>query len=233
MSQVHRPAFVFFHVGSDTSLPTMLTKTIKLTNPSAEVIQCSDETTPLVEGVDHVQRGEYDPNRLMIGRLRAFSSLGLTRPALYLDTDMLVIKPIQINEILQGKHASFCARSFNFYGPFIGSQRGLDFSEYAGQPLGEVYPYVACSTITQDWTVWGELAKTLEGLHPKFKQWYGDQEAMKTWAKKNPVQFKTHTERELGCLPEEKEHLPGASILHFKGVARKPLMLKLFQRLCG
>ena len=223
-----KPKFVFFHVGPDLSMPSMLAQTIRLTNPRAEIIHCTDRVTPAIEGVDWVHRDELDTSRLMTARLQVFSSLGLSEPALYLDTDMLVIKPIDVLGLLEDKRVSFCARSFNFYGPFIGSQRGLDFNEYAGQPLGEVYPYVACSTATQDHTVWGELVLSLQSLDPKFAVWYGDQEAMKVWARTHPNQMKTHPESRFGCLPEEKTHLKEASVLHFKGAARKALMHRVF-----
>ncbi len=220
--------FVFFHIGTDISMPAMLVETIRLTNADAEIIQCSDENSPAVPGVSRVDRGEYNPNQLMIGRLEAFSQLALGTPALYLDTDMLVIRPINVRALLNQLRVSFCHRSFNFYGPFIGAQRGLDFSEYAGKPLGEVYPYVACATATIDHTVWGELAQTLDRLDPKFKIWYGDQEAMKVWAAENPGAFSTHPEEVFGCLPEEKTHLKLAHILHFKGAHRKPLMERVY-----
>lgn len=223
--------FVFFHIGTDISMPTMLVETIRLTNADSEIIQCSDENSPEVSGVSRVDRGEYDPNQLMIGRLKAFSQLGLTSPALYVDTDMLVIRPIDVSALLNQHRVSFCHRSFNFYGPFIGTQRGLDFSEYAGKPLGEVYPYVACATATKDQTVWGELAQILESLDPKFKIWYGDQEAMKVWATENPGAFSTHPERDYGCLPEEKQHINLAHILHFKGAHRKAAMANVFRHL--
>jgi hypothetical protein len=223
--------FVFFHIGSDISMPTMLVETIRLTNADTEIIQCSDAHSPAVHGVSRVDRGEYDPKHLMIGRLKAFAQLALTSPALYLDTDMLVVRPIDVSALLNQHRVSFCHRSFNFYGPFIGTQRGLDFSEYAGKPLGEVYPYVACATSTIDHTVWGELVQTLERLDPKFKIWYGDQEAMKVWASENSGAFSTHPEEVFGCLPEEKTHLKLARVLHFKGVHRKPLMEKVYAAL--
>ena len=209
-------------------MPTMLTQSIRLTNNEATVVQCTDMATPAVKGVDFLHREDLDATRLMTSRLQAFDSLELHEPAIYLDTDMLVIKPIDIPSLLEDKRASFCARSFNFFGSFIGSQRGLDFSEYAGQPLGQVYPYVACSTVTKDHSIWTELVETLKTLESKFAVWYGDQEAMKVWAQLNQNQFKTHPESMFGCLPEERNHLNEACVLHFKGAMRKELMHKFF-----
>ena len=225
--------FVFFHIGDDISIPRMLVQTIRITNYNAQIIQCSDKFSPPIPGVDILHRDNLDPSYLMLSRLRAFCSLGLSGPAVYVDTDMLVMRPIDILDILKDKRASFCTRSFNLEGKFVGQQRGLDFSEYGGNDLGEVFPYVACTTVTRDFTVWCELIEILRGLSDKFSIWYGDQEAMKLWANLNYTELKTHPEYELGCLPEEKEYLSGAKILHFKGAQRKPYMLKYFQKITG
>lgn len=223
--------FVFFHVGQDVRLPTMLTHSIRKTNRNAQIIQCSDRETQKVDGVDAIHRDNVNPSSLMTARLQGFSNLRLVEPAIYLDTDMLVLKAIRVRELLCGRRVSFCARSFNTSGAFIGNQRGIDFTEYEGRPLGEVYPYVACSTVTESYTVWEELLAVLIRLDPKYAIWYGDQEAMKIWCRSRSGQFSTHTEAEYGCLPEEKSHLPSCKIVHFKGQARKSLMTRLYEKM--
>lgn len=223
--------FVFFHVGANLNMPEMLTKSIRITNGKARIIQCTDYETPVVENVDIVHRVVLDTSRLMQGRLKAFSTLGLREEAIYLDTDMLVVKPINVFALLQNQRASLCSRSFGLTGVFNTQQRGLDFSEFYGRPLGNVYPFVACSTVTDSCAIWTEWEKILEGLDPKFSIWYGDQEAMKIWARDNQTNMSTHDESIFGCLPEERAHLVNASILHFKGLQRKRLMELFFNNM--
>jgi hypothetical protein len=50
--------------------------------------------------------------------------------------------------------------------------------------MGLVYPYLACATVSNTSEFWNQLVEVLSKLETKFKQWYGDQEAMKIWAKK-------------------------------------------------
>lgn len=168
----------------------------------------------------------------MIARLEGFAKLGLDKPAIYLDTDMLVIKRIAPSELLGGRTALLCKRSFNLEGAFVGNQRGIDFTEYDGMPLGQVYPYVACATISKDSDFWHSLAEILHGLEAKYMEWYGDQEAMRAWASKTKSSaYGFLPESTFGCLPEEKKFLPSAQILHFKGAHRKALMAKFYKKI--
>jgi hypothetical protein len=224
--------FVFFHVGQDLRQPTMLVHSIRLTNPSAHIIQCTDLETPIVPRTTEVHRAPCDQGRLMMARLDGFSRLKLTTPAIFLDTDMLVVKQIDPANLLANKKAILCKRSFNLNGSFIGMQRGLDFSEYEGKSLGEVYPYVACATVAGSGDFWKELVDILWRLDEKFQIWYGDQEALKYWARTQ----KAHDvgvlqECDYGCLPEEVNFVSRAKILHFKGPTRKTLMSKFYSKI--
>ncbi len=207
----------------------MLAQSIRATNPGARIIQCSDHSTQVVPNVTEVHRTPGDSSKLMIYRLNAFARLGLREPALYLDTDMLVLRQISPDALVGSHQAVLCKRSFNLQGPFIGQQRGLDFREYDGRPLGEVYPFVACATVSPNSDFWTELSNILSGLNKKFFEWYGDQEAMKAWCESRETNlYGTFPEAEYGCLPEEREILNRAKILHFKGHHRKAAMQKFY-----
>ena len=87
------PTFVFLHVGNE-DLPELLIESIRLTTPTAQIIQCSDPQTTELRGVSRVFRLSDDTQNLMTFRLACFSKLGLTYPAVYLDADMLVCRSI-------------------------------------------------------------------------------------------------------------------------------------------
>jgi hypothetical protein len=217
--------FVFFHVGENSEQPQMLVNSIRLTNKEAIIIFCSDELTPDINGVSKRVNIKGDLKNLMSYRLKAFEEVKLDHPALYLDTDMLVLKKITPEQIIGDKKVIMCKRSFNLDGAFIGNFRGLDFMEYDKKPLGLVYPYVACATITKNWEIWQELSEILLNLDEKFKIWYGDQEALKKiQTTLTPEEFGVINEFEFGCLPDENAYVPRAAILHFKGAQRKPVM---------
>jgi len=223
--------FVFFHVGHDTTLPSMLVDSIRWTNRSATILFCTDAATPDIEGVDRRIEVPGDRKTLMTYRLDAFSRCGLEYPAIYLDTDMLVTREIRPIELLGTAKIAMCQRFFSRDAAFNGNFRGLDFREYDQQPLGKVYPYVACCTVTENAKVWSSLLAILVNLHPKFHLWYGDQEAMRHFAQQHSDWVLGLPEHTYGCLPEANEYVQRAAIIHFKGPARKPLMQTVHEQL--
>ncbi len=219
-----KPTFVFFHVGDDEKkLTDRLTSSIRKIMPDADIIMCTDETTAIPDEVDSVHVGKYDRTKLMTERLRAFAELRLPTPAIYIDSDMEMVAPFDPAKLLGSKDIMLCRRSFNKEAIFNPYQRGLDFSEYTGKTIDDVYPYLACATATRDWTLWGKLYDTLRlFIAEKFHIWYGDQEALKICAfgeKHEKIGFVS--EAEFGCLPEFFEDVNTSGIdvklIHYKG----------------
>ena len=88
--------FVFLHVGEDTR-PNLLVKSIRKYFEKSYIYQCTDLASKEVDGVDKVFRYDGDVKNIMRFRLEAFSSLNLEEKAIYLDTDMLVIKKFDVD----------------------------------------------------------------------------------------------------------------------------------------
>lgn len=212
--------FVFFHVGEDIALPSKMVMSIHVHNPGAEVIQVTDAHTPIVPGVTRAAVMDIDRSHLMLARTSAWANLGLHNPALYLDTDMIVNAPIDVEGALGKGVVAMCRRTFNRDAIFNTRQRGQDFSEYAGKTLDELYPYLGCCTITADWGVWADLTEMYLALPDKFKVWYGDQEVLREYAKgRKVIDLPEHI---YACLPE---HMAGQPLItHYKG-QRKNLIL--------
>lgn len=216
------PTFVFFHVGEDVSYPQKLVGSIRISNPSAEIVMCTDPGTPEVLGINFRVESVVDRRFLMTERLRLYAAAGLKRPAIYVDTDMLVVGEIRPEQMLGGKDLALCKRSFGIDAEFNTEQRNLSFPEYAGKTLMEVYPYIACTIVAKDHTIFESLYETLVKMDPKYHVWYGDQEALKMAADKMRDRVTTFPESEYGCLPEETVEVP-PKIIHFKGPSRKHL----------
>jgi hypothetical protein len=198
------PQFVFFHVGKDRTWPNILTRSIKASNPTALIIEVT---------------GSLD--QMMASRIKAFSDLRFERPAIYLDADMEVLEPINPAKLLDinNKKALFCRRSFNSNTEFNTLFRSVDYSEYLGKTLGEAYPYLACATVAQDWRVWDELYVYIKQIHPKYLDWYGDQEAIKKFVANNIKTVGFLDEYMYGCLPEYV-YLYSPKIVHYKGIRK-------------
>jgi len=214
-----RDNFVFFHVGDDISYPQKMVKSLLRYNPNANVIMCTDKDTPDVMGITDRREFTVDRENLMYSRMKAFAELNFAEPALYIDTDMIFVDRVAVEELLQNKRASLCRREFGRDAIFNVEQRGMRFDEYEGKTLGELYPFVGCAVAAVSSDPWCEMLKIYDKLDPKFKKWYGDQEVLREYGKKYapPVM----AESVIGCLPEHKHD--GAKILHFKGPSRKQL----------
>lgn len=213
------PTFVFFHYGDATKIPQKMVDSINAYNPGAEIIMCSDVETPEITGITRRVNFEFDREKPMEARLMVFSKLFLDKPAMYIDNDMLFLDYIDVEGILGDKEIILCRRSFDGHLGFNPVQRGIDFSEHSGKTIDQVYPYLACATITRDYKPWGSMYGALLTLFDeKYKRWYGDQEALRfaSMALTEQEMGVMH-EREYACLPEYASQINRPRIIHFKG----------------
>lgn len=226
---------VFLHVGDNTTLPTILAHSIRAQNPNARIIQCTDPDTPAVKGADEVRRFDGDTGRLMVCRLECFSRLGLTEPAIYLDTDMICVAPLDPETFLDGFDAAVCERNYeggkmfriDHPHPDL-TRRGWTFPEHAGKTLFETFPFVACATITVDHRFWDDCLEALLELEEKYHVWYGDQEAIRRVVDGGCHKIAKIPEDRFGHLPGSPDPEDGEPVfLHFKGAERKQMMIEL------
>lgn len=214
-------AVVFFHVGDDISYPQRMVKSVLRYNPDAYIVMCTDTDTPDVMGVSYRFEIEIDRDEMLYGRIKAYARLAweMEGPAIFLDTDMLVQGEIDPTTMLANAEVAVCRRSFNCDSEFNTELRGLVFDEHKGKTMDQVYPYVFCALVTDGPKFWEDLLAIYDTLDPKYRKWYGDQEALRVYAESNEVA--TFPESIYGCLPEHKTD--DAKILHYKGAARKQL----------
>ena len=216
---VDPPVVAFFHVGDDISYPQKMVKSVLRYNPNAYIVMCTDTDTPDVMGVSDRFETEVDTDNLMYSRVKAYARLAMEGPTIFLDTDMLVQGEIDPAMMLADAEVAVCRRSFNCDGGFNTELRGLVFDEHKGKTMDQVYPYVFCASVTDGPKFWEDLLAIYDTLDPKYRKWYGDQEALRIYAESNEVA--TFPESIYGCLPEHKTD--DAKILHYKGAARKQL----------
>lgn len=218
--------FVFFHVGADISFPNKMVASLRAVMPDAEVIMCTDDTTPSVEGVNEYRYSKGDPSRIMYWRTRAFAEARLTQPAMYIDTDMLFVLPVNPAAILGEREIVLCRRSFDREMGFNGDQRGGIFKKYHNIPLGTLYPYLGCATVTKNYHAWKGMAILMGMMDEALKSWYGDQEALKVYSHiLYPELVGEMEEKEYACLPDRLVDGDIPRIFHYKGGARKEAFL--------
>src|SRR6185436_4417473 len=217
--------FAFLHVGEDSTLPAILVKSIRRFHPAATIVQCTDKSSSAVVGVDQVSRLDGDSAKLMTFRLASFAALEAGAPMLFLDTDMIVLRKLDFTAMLDGYDVAICRREFDINVEINTRLRNLEFAEHTGRTLGEVYPYLACTTLTRDNAFWLACLEELEKLDAKFHVWYGDQQAMREVVDRGRFRVRLLPESVYACLPNRPQKSSAPRILHFKGPALKQAMI--------
>lgn len=213
--------FIFFHVG-DITLPSLLVKTIRKFNPDSKIHFLTDKITNDVNDVDEIFRLNLDRNYLMTARLEAYSKYQLIDPAIYIDSDMLLLRPIFIN-MFSDKDVYLCKRESNCNNKFNHNFNGLDFSDFEGMTLGQVYPFLACFVYTKNYKFWEDCYSRILNLDEKFKVWYGDQEVLREIYKSREYTFGIINENLISALPEHSD--PDKTFFaHFKSKHLKDFM---------
>ncbi len=217
--------FVFLHVrnklaGDQAIFPIILVRSLRQQNPKARIVQCTDADTKEVAGVDEVVRVNSDAENLVLFRLECFA--GIIEPAMFLDTDMICVRPIDPATTLGSDDVALCARNYDL-NKKVQPKGYIDLPEYSQRTYGEVYPYVACTTITKDQRFWIDCHDRLAAMEPKFWKWFGDQEAIRDAARKYRVRLLP--EKTYGCLLDRQDEDRDPILIHFKGAKRKKMML--------
>ncbi len=219
--------FVFFRTGTEEQIAytKKFVASLRASNPNAEIIMCTDRHTPDIEGVTRRFELTLDTDNWMEYRLQIYAELRLDKPAMYLDDDMIVQEAIDPKKLLGNRKVLLCERSFGRDLYFNTQMKGIDFSEHKGKRMHDVYPYLACATVTKDYLFWADLLFIMDHIDPKYRRWYGDQECMRIWKQTSSQgDYGVLSEADYACLPEE---LSGRNpkIIHYKG-SRKSEMLK-------
>ena len=99
----------FFWIGPDVTIPTLLVRSIRAAfGPHFNVHQLSDRETPIIEGVTTHKKLKLSPH-IMVARLEAYAALSISEPTLFLDADMLVLRPFDLPPLPRMQSASPCA----------------------------------------------------------------------------------------------------------------------------
>jgi hypothetical protein len=222
--------FSFFYIG-DSILPSLLIKSIRHHIPDAFIIQSTDLSTAAIDGVDKIWRYDGDISNLMTFRLESNANLNIKEQTIFLDTDMLMLKNFTLSNFVN-HDVVLCEREFGLNGIVNTKYNGMNMTMYENKSFKEVWPFLGCLNITKDNSFWEGCSDILKNLDPQFHFWYGDQEAIKIFVRDNPLlNYGIAKESFFACLPEyiDLKNLP--YIAHFKGKARKELMLKMANEL--
>ena len=221
--------FAFFHIGGEIQNATLLVRTIRGYNPGATVIQCTDASSPAIAGVDKVARAEGDPAELALLKLTAFAGTPIDRPTLYLNPDMIMLESIDPAAELEDFDVAICRRDYDRDVLMRLNYPDMLLNEYANATLDQAYPYMPFCNIAKSNAFWADCVANLQTLHPKFRNRFGDQEAIRNVVQFGQYRVKLLPETLWARLPDTPpaEDEPKPKLLHFKGDERAEAWRKL------
>jgi hypothetical protein len=215
-------SFHVFHIGDQDPIVREHLNSLRRHYPSSRIVYLTDTISDLPEtrAIDIVSRRRADSSSIMYSRVAFYASEPVVGPTFFLDTDMLVNKPISddIFHVLAGNTA-VCKRQYNNNALFNCAFRGIDFTRFQGMSVGDVFPYLACCTYTETSELWQMCLETMKSLDECFFKWYGDQECLKLVQEKLVQEsrpFKALPESLFAALPNHST-AEQAYFIHYKG----------------
>lgn len=221
--------FYFFHIGDQIDLPIMMINSIRKTNKNSRVFQLTDHKTKEIKITDGCYRFDGNTKSIMKFRMEAYSKtlLNKDRFSIFLDTDMLVLKEIDLSSIFDKSDLILCKRELNANLPVNIHFNDMNMKEYEGKLMSEAWPYLGCFLGVTNSKSLIKMNQMYNDLEKKYKLWYGDQIILKKFALENPTRTSFVGEAEYACLPLNNKISKQAKIVHFKGKK-----LKLYMKAC-
>lgn len=232
-------SFYFFHIGQDIFLPKMLVCSIKISNPLSKIYQITDNDSPEVEKIDGCIRFNGNKENIMKFRMETYASLDVKKNenAIFLDTDMLVVKKINEKSLFKQNDIVFCKRQFDYDSLVNIDYNNLNMLEFQNMKMGEAWPYLGCFLAIRNKNSISIMNEMYNILDEKYKRWYGDQIVLKKFASRFPKKITFVEENEYACVPgalfanKNKPISKNVHILHFKGKKYKNIMVKSYNHL--
>jgi hypothetical protein len=224
---------VFFWVGEDVGLPSLLVASIRRHLPgSLEVVQLSDTSTPRVQGTTRHVTLKLSA-AMMVARLEAYSALRIAEPTLYLDADMLVMRPFDLPALAMNE-IGVTPRTQREDGLIQENSEQPVFPEFRGRTLRQVMPYIYSFVYTRSEALFVRQLELLRAMPAPFHAWFGDQVTLKDAfdgehfiardfdADTYNRTVKTSADYEAACASGDPP-----CILHFKGMQAKQVMMEI------
>ena len=191
-----------------------MVRSLRLAMPNVTLVQFSDMTTPMLPGVDFVERCPYRDDSLMEFRLGALAALAKAadcRPWLQLDTDLLILK--DLSPVLENDFDIAMLRRTKMLDP-------------NGVNLAETMPYNTGVIFGRGSKV-PELAYEIlfQSKSPEYSAWFGDQRALSIAIEQaKPLVYDIG--QSYNYTPSSVVDVPDhVSVVHYKGAIRKQWMI--------
>ncbi len=234
----------FFWIGSETLIPELFVKSIRLVyGDNVEIFQLTNTVTSSVKGVSKVFRYEL-PEDLMMARLTAYDNFILKKGTIFYDADSLCLRKLSLRNFDEGLYIvkrtenMVLSSKINFTNYISSKKTVMNFPEFHNKYIKEVMPYMAgCVFINEETDFFKKSKKILEELPKRFHIWFGDQYAFSSLLKDNKTSYKLLDDKAYLSVIDNNFNQddifqvlknPNSKVITFKGMS-KIWMPKVFE----
>lgn len=202
----------FYHAGDNRDAlhrAALMVRSVRGAMPTVPVIQFTDKTTPMVNGVDSVLRREPLPIALAV--LEAYANTWPEDHWLLLDTDVLV--QADVRDV--------------FSEPFdiaVATREGTLKDCEVGTKFMARHPFNKGVVFSRSTAFWEAALKALRAMPEKLHGWMGDQQAMCAVIASEAFHVQVLSNAYNYPPKAQREDVRDKHILHFKGPRKAWLM---------
>ncbi len=220
----------FFWVGQDVTVPTLLVRSIRRAfGTHFNVHQLSDRETPMVEGVTSHKKLKLSPH-IMVARLEAFAALSVKEPTLFVDADMLVLRPFDLPPLADNE-VGVTVRGTRDTIRFS-KREWAEFPEFTEKDSAQMMPYIYSFVYVRSPVLFLRQLNALRKMPKRFHRWYGDQMTLKSEldtaarfvVQTHDVNIYNRTVRSRLEFEEVRASPEPVCLVHFKGPESKQAM---------
>ncbi len=194
-----RIAFFVQDTGIHWDIAKYLVESVRKSMPDVDVFQLTDESCPVVDGVEAIRI----PGEMPMGVRRIQHYASLEGDWCFVDTDVLFMQDVR--DV--------------FSEPFDIAVASREGSSLVGSEYAQVFPYNFGVVFSRSPEFWREALKKMEKLPPEMQRWGGEQWVTGKLVDSGGYKVKV-LPREYNFTPEKGE-LMVAKILHMKGPRKK------------
>ena len=220
------------HIQSEEDVSYFISS-IKKNHPEANIVQCTDLKTPKINGTNMVLRENIDQTKIMEARIFLYSKLNFNTLSVFLDTDMLLLRKIPFELLIEKANVFLLKRSFNLDAEPPQKFRGQNYDEHENGTLGKLYPYIGCFVIVNKKNFWKDCYYIYKKYSNNYKFWFGDQKALSEIVSNKSYKFAFLNESDFACPPVYTIEKKPPYIIHFKGKNYKSLIKKYYHHIYG
>jgi len=166
---------VFYWSGENVEIPSILVKSVLISNEGLKIIQVTDKKTDKIKGANEVIRID-NSDSIIMDRMKGWSLINTkNNQTLFIDADTIFLKKIDFTKFQKGNYLYKRTTSQMF-----NSKYETLYPELANKETKDTMPFLGGIVIIIDEDNFFKELKTLsQNLNPNLQKWFGDQYLLK------------------------------------------------------